>query len=84
MDTQDLLADSGSHQTPDLEAWQLLDFIRFPPTHTHTGYTHTDTYPRIYTFWFVEFKMGITPARSKFAVPNAVFFFFFFFFFLSF
>ena len=79
MNTHNLLADSRSHHTPNLEVWQPLDFTRLgslpPPLarHTHTRPTHTP-HTKIYTFLCVGFTMGGTPARNRFAVLNTVFF----------
>ena len=49
-DTQDLLAGSRSHQMPNLEVWQLLNFTKFGFVclfvclFATSGYTHTHTH----------------------------------------
>ena len=54
-DTQDLLAGSRSHQMPNLEVWQLLNFTKFGFVclfvclFATSGYTHTHTHTHMHT-----------------------------------
>ena len=79
MNTHNLLADSRSHHTPNLEVWQPLDFTRLgslpPPLarHTHTSHTHT-THQNLHIFvcgvhhgWHSSKKQVCSTQHSLFA-----------------